>query len=180
MDKLNHLISKHRILCAFTIARNISKKEMAMLKSKIKKKYKSSGSFDENLKKEIIEFSKKCIETNQIPGLILNGLDDVNVDNSATNPTKIEKSGDYHMSNKSNLFSEKNKKITILLHHFASGICKKFMDNALTKEQMCYIILNMLSMLHITNDDFKDFHKKNNPNHSDDADDSDDGFSPLP
>jgi co-chaperonin GroES (HSP10) len=61
------------------------------------------------------------------------------------------------------------------LNNLSATVANKFVDNEFSKDEVCYLILSMLSILGLTDEDFKQFHKKyNNLQDDSDEDDSDD------
>jgi hypothetical protein len=153
----NHLIAKHGILTSFSIARKVSKKDIKQISDKIKKKCKTKEEFNELLQKEVLKTTKYSMNQDLIPGLIL--------------PEK-----DIKQSARKELADEKK---LMKLNYIANIIAKKLMDHKLSKDEICYIILTMLSSLGLNDQDFKNFNNKYgtiDENIEEDDDDSDDSF----
>lgn len=156
----NHLIAKHGILTSFSIARKVSKKDIKEISDKIKKQCKNKDEFNELLQKEVLKTTKYSMNQDLIPGLIL-------PEKSNKNPIKKE------------LADEKK---LMQLNYVANIIAKKLMDNKFSKDEICYLILNLLSSLGLNDQDFKNFNNKyginnENPDEYDDEDDDDDNDS---
>lgn len=156
----NHLIAKHGILTSFSIARKVSKKDIKEISDKIKKQCKNKDEFNELLQKEVLKTTKYSMNQDLIPGLIL--------------PEKSNKN-----SVKKELADEKK---LMQLNYVANIIAKKLMDNKFSKDEICYLILNLLSSLGLNDQDFKNFNNKyginnENPDEYDDEDDDDDNDS---
>lgn len=153
----NHLIAKHGILTSFSIARKVSKKDIKQISDKIKKKCKTKEEFNELLQREVLKTTKYSMNQDLIPGLIL--------------PEKSNK-----QAARKELADEKK---LMRLNYVANIIAKKLMDNKLSKDEICYIILTMLSSLGLNDQDFKNFNNKYgtvDENIDDDDDDDDDSF----
>jgi len=153
----NHLIAKHGVLTAFSIARKVSKKDIKQISDKIKKKCKTKEEFNELLQKEVLKTTKYAMTQDFIPGLIL--------------PEKNNK-----QSVKKELADEKK---LMKFNYIANIISKKLMDNKLSKDEICYIILTILSSLGLNDQDFKNFNDKYgtfDENIDDENDDDDNSF----
>jgi hypothetical protein len=148
----NHLIAKHGILTSFSIARKVSKKDIKRISDKIKKQCKNKNDFNELLQKEVLKTTKYSMNQDLIPGLIL---------------SENEKRND-----KKELADEKK---LMQLNYVSDTIARKIMDNKMSKDQVCYIILNLLSALGLNDQDFKNFNKKygNSDENMDDEDEDD-------
>ena len=133
----NHLIAKHGILTSFSIARKVSKKDIKRISDKIKKQCKNKNDFNELLQKEVLKTTKYSMNQDLIPGLIL---------------SENEKRND-----KKELADEKK---LMQLNYVSNTIARKIMDNKMSKDEVCYIILNLLSALGLNDQDFKNFNKK--------------------
>lgn len=156
-NRFNHLIAKHGILTSFSIARKVSKKDIKQISDKIKKKCKNKEEFNELLQREVLKTTKYLMNQDLIPGLIL--------------PEKNSK----QMARKE-LADEKK---LMKLNYVANTIAKKLMDNKLSKDEICYIILTLLSSLGLKDQDFKDFNDKYgtpDENIDDEDNDNDDSF----
>jgi hypothetical protein len=146
----NHLIAKHGILTSFSIARKVSKKDIKQISDKIKKQCKNKSDFNELLQKEVLKTTKYSMNQDLIPGLIL--------------PEKSQQNARKEFA---------DEKILMQLNYVSNTIAKKLMDNKLSKDEICYIILTLLSSLGLSDQDFKNFNNKyGNPD--DDIDDEND------
>jgi len=148
----NHLIAKHGILTSFSIARKVSKKDIKRISDKIKKQCKNKNDFNELLQKEVLKTTKYSMNQDLIPGLIL---------------SENEKRND-----KKELADEKK---LMQLNYVSDTIARKIMDNKMSKDEVCYIILNLLSALGLNDQDFKNFNKKygNSDENMEDEDEDD-------
>lgn len=151
----NHLIAKHGVLTSFSIARKVSKKDIKQISDKIKKQCKNRTEFNELLQKEVLKTTKYSMNQDLIPGLIL----------PENNKETVRKE----------LADEKKM---LQLNYMANAVAKKLTDNKLSKDEICYIILNLLSAIGVNDQDFKNFNEKyGDPDENiDDGDDEDDEF----
>lgn len=164
-NNINHLIAKHGILKAFSIARKVSKTDIEKMTKKIKKKCKNKDDFNELLQEEILKTTKYSLNQDLIPGLIV-----------SNNKPKIK---DKNPSKNNNIIVDQEK--TMKLNYVANIIAKKFVDSKFSKDEICYLILSLLSILGLSDTDFKSFHDKyNNENLNndmpDDPEEGDDDF----
>lgn len=146
----NHLIAKHGVLTSFSIARKVSKKDIKEISDKIKKKCKNKDDFNELLQKEVLKTTRYSMNQDLIPGLIL-------PDKSTTNTRK-------------ELADEKK---LMQLNYISNMIAKKLMDNKFSKDEICYIILTLLSSLGLNDQDFKNFNAKYGTGDDDDENEND-------
>lgn len=155
---LNHLLAKHGVMASFSIARKISRDKLKKLTDRLKKKSKNQLDLNELINKEIINTTQTSIENNLIPGIIstLNG--------STSNNEQIPQ--------KKIAMDEKK---LIKFNYLAGTISKRFIDLKLSKDEICYILLYILSVIGLTDEDFRNFHRKYNPEYieEDDMDDED-------
>lgn len=147
----DHLIARHGILTAFSIARKVSKKDIKQMSDKIKKNCKNKEEFNELLQKEVLNATKYSINKNLIPGLIL--------------PENVKKTLKKELADEKRLMQ---------LNYVSNVIAKKLMDNKLSKDEVCYIILTLLSMIGLQDEDFKNFNNKYGINDNEDEDEDDD------
>ncbi len=132
MQTTNHVLTKEGILTAFSIAKKISTKDFKKFREKLKNTNKfNSDKFQQLLRNTIIKETQKTIETQNIPGLILEGSEEL-----------------------------EEKKRIMELTYFASIIAKKLTDKKIDKYHNCYIINCIVNMLQLTEEDFDNFHKK--------------------
>lgn len=162
-NSINHLVAKHGILTSFSIAKKISQSDIKKMTNKVKKQCKEPDDLQRLLHEEILKSTKYAITNDSIPGLILpEGYD----------PDKNSKS-----------FKEDEEKL-IKLNLLSTIIAKKFAENKFTKEEICFLILNILGSLGLTDTDFKSFHEKygksdgNSEDVSEDENDEEDGENP--
>jgi hypothetical protein len=136
----NHLIAKHGVLSAFSIAKKVSPSDIKKITDKIKKKFEctSQEEFNKLIQNEIVKSTKYTVNRESIPGIIY----------------------EKNLNNKPE-FTMDNKK-TIGLGILSSEIAKKLSQNKYSKDEICYLILNLLGILGLTDDDFRNFHKKYN------------------
>lgn len=159
MENLNHLIAKHGIMTSFSIPRKISKSEFKTLTQKIKKNCKNKKEFDILLKKEIIKKTNESLNLNKIPGLVIPHSEKKNLDKKSKK-----------------LFLDDDKR-TALLSIFGATIVEKVIEKKLNKDEMCFLILTIVSLLKLSDHDFKIFHQKNEDLNDDFEDDeNDDGY----
>lgn len=131
MITANHILAKEGILTTFSIAKKISAKDIKRLRNKLKNSKANAKKFQDLLKSEVIKETQQILRTQNIPGLIVDDINDV----------------------------EEQKKI-MELTYFASIISKKLADKKITKYHSCYIINAIVNMLGLTGEDFDEFHKK--------------------
>ncbi len=147
----NHILAKEGILTTFSIAKKVSAKDIKRLRNKLKSSKADAEKFQDLLKTAVMKETQQILQTQNIPGLIINGSEDV----------------------------EEQKKI-MELTYFASIISKKLADKKITKYHSCYIINAIVNMLGLTGEDFDEFHRKfskfKNGNEGEDIDDTE---SPL-
>lgn len=131
MTTANHILAKEGILTTFSIAKKVSAKDIKRLRNKLKSNKEDAEKFQDLLKKAVIKETQQILQTQNIPGLIINGTEDV----------------------------EEQKKI-MELTYFASIISKKLSDKKISKYHSCYIINAIVNMLGLTGEDFDEFHRK--------------------
>lgn len=131
MTTANHILAKEGILTTFSIAKKVSAKDVKRLRNKLKNSRADAEKFQDLLKKAVIKETQQILQTQTIPGLIINGSEDV----------------------------EEQKKI-MELTYFASIISKKLADKKIAKYHSCYIINAIVNILGLTGEDFDEFHKK--------------------
>ena len=125
----------------------------------IKKKCKNKGEFNELLQQEILKTTKYSLNQDLIPGLIL-----------------AKKSKEQPKNTTSIVDQEK----TMKLNYIANTIAKKFTDNKFSKDEICYLILSLLSILGLSDKDFKNFHDRYSNESSDNNDIPEDDEPPGP
>jgi hypothetical protein len=134
-NNTTHLLSSLGVLASFSIAKRVSKEEILRTTKKIKKIYKEAD--PEKLKQlltdALISSTKKYV-TNEIPpGLVF----------PEKNPIK-----------------EKLDKYYTELSVVSQVLSNKFIEQKLTKRQVCFIVNAVINILGINENDFADFHRK--------------------
>ncbi len=159
---LKHLISQKGILINFSVAKKISAEKIKSLELKIKKKMKPGDDLQSELNHQLAMHTQKTLNINDIPGII---------NNSDTNtPVHNDYKGIYQ-----------NESKAMMLNLFGTTLAKKLISQKFKKDEVCFVILTILSALGLTDQDFKQFHKNNShpdannsENDYDDEDDEDD------
>lgn len=130
-----HLISSLGILTSFSIAKKINKDEVSKESRKIKKIFKESDpeKFQKLLMDALIEKARKSVENEIPPGLIF--------------PKK-------------NLKKQQLDKFYLELSAISQALTNKFVEQKLSKHQVCFILNAVINLLGLTEEDFLDFHKK--------------------
>lgn len=134
-DSPTHLISSLGILTSFSIAKKINKDEVSKESKKIKRIFKESDpeKFQKLLMDALVEKAKKSVENETPPGLIF--------------PEK-------------NLKKEKLDKFYLELSAISQALTNKFVEQNLSKHQVCFILNAVINLLGLTEEDFLNFHKK--------------------
>lgn len=127
-----HILAQEGILTTFSISKRVTAKDIKKMREKFKEANINNSQLQELIKQSVLEETKKAINDNKIPGLIL--------------PIEI-----YNQ--------EENKKI-IELTYFSSLISKKISEKKMDKYYSCYIINAIINMLGLSEHDFEEFHKK--------------------
>lgn len=131
MQTSNHILAKEGILTTFSIAKKVTAKDVSKLRKKIKGAKMDAEKLQEMLASAIVKDTQKNLNLAKIPGLIIEGVDDV-----------------------------EEKKRIMELTYFASMIAKKLSEKNIDKYYSCYIINAIVNMLGLTEDNFNEFHKK--------------------
>lgn len=131
MQITNHVLAKEGILTNFSIAKKVSAKDIKKLRDKITSTKKDAETVQNLLKTALIKETRKNLSEHKIPGLIMDGIEDV----------------------------EEKKRIAELTY-FASMIAKKLAEKKIDKYHSCYIINAIVNMLDLTEENFEEFHKK--------------------
>lgn len=134
-DSPTHLISSLGILTSFSIAKKIDKKEVTKESRRLKKLFKESS--PEKLKQllmdSLVENARKSLENEIPPGLIF----------PKQHSKKIELDRFYAE-----------------LSAISQALNNQFVEQKLSKHQLCFILNAVINLLGLTEDDFVDFHKK--------------------
>jgi len=133
-----HLLTKFKILTAFSIAMKLTEKEISDFYSKNKKKGKSNAEIEEMLKNDIYAKIHKLINEKQIPGMVTT--------EKSSKPSKLK------IPIKT--LQEINKYIMIV----QSNLIKKNCD----KISLCYFINTLVNVLGLTEADFQNYQKNFN------------------
>jgi len=136
-------------LAKFSIAKRVSKEEIEKTSEKIKKLYKVKNveKFNKLLGDALIKNTKKYLSTKIPPGLIF----------PSKNPKKEELDRFY-----------------MELSAISQALSNKFLEQKLTKHQICFIINAVVNILGIDESDFDDFHRKFSKYKDDEIDDDND------
>lgn len=132
MQVTNHILAKEGILTNFSIAKKVTARDVKKIRDKMKSAKVDAGKLQELLRQAIVQETQKSMETQTIPGLI------VNINNT---------------------FEEEKQRI-MELTYFASLIAKKLAEKKVGKYHSCYIINAIVNMLGLTEEDFDEFHRK--------------------
>lgn len=149
MNICDHLLSKHGIMCNFSIAKRVTKQRVNKLIKELNEKNIDSKVFRDRLKKDMLKETQIAYYNNSIPGVI-------------TNNKKIPSKTSKLMS------SNSKKKVAILTTLFLS----KMIEKDLSKDELCLMLIQIINGLGLQDKDFKNFHDKYT-NEIDDEDDED-------
>lgn len=128
-----HLLASLGILREFSIGKRISKEEIEKTIKKVKKVCKDKKKFQKLLEDALVENTRKYVNNKLPPGLIL--------------PEKHPK-------------QEELDRFYMELSAISHALSEKFVEQKLTKQQVCFIINAIVSILGVTENDFENFHKK--------------------
>jgi hypothetical protein len=130
-----HLISSLGILTSFSIAKKINKAEISKESRRIKRIFKESDpeKFQKLLMDALIEKAKKSVLDEIPPGLIF--------PKTHTKKSELDK---FYME----------------LSAISQALTNKFVEQSLSKHQICFIITAVINILGLTEEDFQNFHKK--------------------
>ncbi len=128
-----HILAKEGILPSFSIAKKITALDIKRIKEKLITKFGkvNTSKLQSLLKEAIIKETQTAMETQKIPGLIVDTPEE----------------------------NEEKKRI-LELTYFASIIAKKLADKKINKYYSCYIINAVVNMLQLSEEDFENFHRK--------------------
>lgn len=134
-DSPIHLISGLGILTSFSIAKKINKEEVSKESKRIKRMFKESN--PEKIKKllmdALIEKARKSLENEVPPGLIF----------PKKHPKKDELDRFY-----------------LELTAISQALTNKFIEQNLSKHQICFILNAVINLIGLTEEDFLKFHKR--------------------
>jgi hypothetical protein len=145
---LSHLLSTLGVLVNFTIAKNVSKKEVSEERKRLKKIHKKED--PETIEKILIDYLTKKHSSNS--GILPPGM----------------------VVNKKFLQKEKLDKLYLDLYAKAEEIQSKLNNKNLTKHQLCFIFNTLINMLNLTEEDFLQFHRDFEKYKNDELDEDDD------
>ena len=153
---INHLLVTHGILSEFSISKKISSRDMLKLKNRAKKMSKNKKEFDAQMQKNLIAYTQKDVADNSVPGIII--------------------PEGYSAKETPEFFEDDTKMMQ--LSYLSDVIAKKLINSNYSKEEICYVVLNLLGMLGVSNEDFRKFNKNYeffDDSMPDDEDENDDG-----
>lgn len=139
MDNYHHLLSKHKILISFNIAKRIKPSQIKSIRKKLESKFTDPTVVEKEINKEIKRKTKMFLNDNEIPGLIHNN--------------------DYH---KTGIYI--NKKVQVKILNLANKVAAYCNNNKFTKEHVIFFVQALLHLLKISNDDMQQFKQKYNIN----------------
>ncbi len=144
----SHLLTSLGVLSTFSIAKRISREEIEKTKKQIKKvfKDKKGEELGKLLTEALIDNTRKYLSNEVPPGFIIPKVD----------PKK-----------------EKLDKFYNELAEISKALSNKFIEQKLTKFQICFILNALVNLLKIEEDDFEEFHKKFSKYRENDFDDTD-------
>jgi len=132
MQIANHILSKEGILTSFSIAKKVTVKDVKKLRDGLKNSKMDAKKLQEALRNAVIKGARESVDTQKIPGLLLDGI-----------------------------FAESEEKKRIMeLTYFASIIAKKLSEKRVGKYHSCFIINAIVNMLGLTEEDFDEFHRR--------------------
>jgi hypothetical protein len=139
MDNYHHLLSKHKVLISFNIAKRIKPTQIKSIRKKLESKFTDPSTLEKEVSKEIKRKTKKFLNENEIPGLIHNN--------------------DYA---KKEIYI--NKKIQVKILNLSNKVAAYCNNNKFTKEHVIFFVQALLHLLKISNDDMHQFKQKYNIN----------------
>jgi hypothetical protein len=139
MDNYHHLLSKHKVLISFNIAKRIKPSQIKSIRKKLESKFTDPTVIEKEINKEIKRKTKIFLDNNEIPGLIHNN--------------------DYH---KTGIYI--NKKVQVKILNLANKVAAYCNNNKFTKEHVIFFVQALLHLLKISNDDMQQFKQKYNIN----------------
>jgi len=142
MNDVDHILNKEKILKNFSISKYISPKEISKLKESLESDINlKDEELTETLKEKIIEYTDNYIKTHKIPGLIVKNNSKFNV----------------------------HDKSSIKIYKDAAEFAYKLkFEKKMTKPQILFYIISLVSHLGFTQEDFDNINDE-----SDSSDDSD-------
>ena len=139
MDNYHHLLSKHKILISFNIAKRIKPSQIKSIRKKLESKFTDPNILEREINKAVKIKTKKFLDENEIPGLIYN-----------------------------NEYSGKeiriNKKVQVKILNLSNKVASYCNSHKFTKEHVIFFVQALLHLLKISNDDMQQFKQKYNIN----------------
>lgn len=134
-DQPTHLISSLGILTSFSIAKKIDKKEVSKESRKLKKIFNETNpeKFQKLLMDSLVEKTRMSLENETPPGLIF--------------PKKHPKKNELD-------------KFYMELSAISQALNNKFVEENLSKHQVCFILNAVINLFGLTEEDFLRFHKR--------------------
>ena len=130
-----HLLTSLGVLSTFSIAKRISREEIEKTKKEIKKSYKDKkgDELGKLLTNALIENTRKYLSNEVPPGFVFPKVD--------PKKAKLDK-----------FYNE--------LAEISKALSNKFVEQKLTKFQICFILNALVNLLKIEESDFEEFHSK--------------------
>lgn len=147
MHNFSHILSKNGVLVAFNIAKRVNQEDVKKIKDKIEETCDDPVEINKKLEQMIVLHMKNTIGSDQIPGLIINGVK-TNLDPFEHIPLKLK------------------QKLVNMAMVFNGAIAQEKLNKELILILLQLILLNNK----ITNDDIIDFNKKYKFMSDDDSD----------
>ena len=153
-----HPLAKYGIMSSFSIGKSISNAKLKRMAKKMNIS-EDSDEFQESLKNHIIKETQLAIYNNKIPGVITNKKEHV-----------------QKLSSSSPVLSKEDFKKRARVALLATLVIQKTLEQKLTTEEQCFLIVKLVAGLGLTEEDFQNFHRKNGPQKpiDDDDEESDD------
>ena len=145
-NKIDHILNVEGILKHFDVAQKVTNTELDKIKRKVENNCPNgSQKFNEMMSNAINEYTKKYIKNHKIPGIIIPGENNVDVNEIDDKYRKL-------ISNNSKFHK---------IHEEALNAAD-FLKNGkhLTKSQMIFFIISLVAILKLTQDDFNKFNEK--------------------
>jgi hypothetical protein len=145
-------LEKHGVLINFRIARKVRNIDLRKVKVPRKKKATKKEKLQQFISKLTSDTNEE-IKKGLVPGLIMSEVE--------TPPMSIH----------DKISDKKMIELNVLSGVFANQLVSKKLD----KDEVCYTVLNLLTLLGLIDEDFKEFHRKYNHPGQDEPDEDDDG-----
>lgn len=169
MGEFNHILAKHGVLTAFSIAKKVKQSDITKFRKELKKSCKDGDKMNERLEQMILLHVNNSIQSDEIPGLI---FDDVS--------TQKSNKRSAHDPFKSIPLKLKQKIVGVAL------ITHQLLRKENFNKELILIFLQILLMeSKITNADIKSFNEKykldslNNDSYLEEDNGDDEGDEPI-